>query len=118
MAFALWRSRGAHPLACAAEAPGYSQLINCTASVVAAMIEGAMRHGSLMDVEANHTDSHGHSKVGFGVRRLPHFGLLVLVWRISKVKLYRSGGRPPGCVPSARPVATRPIRWERLIGLR
>jgi Tn3 transposase DDE domain len=37
----------------------HSQVINCTASEVAAMIEGAMHHGTSMDVEANYTDTHG-----------------------------------------------------------
>ncbi|WP_369076342.1 Tn3 family transposase [Streptomyces sp. ID05-39B] len=34
------------------------------------MIEGAMRHGTTMDVEANYTDSHGQSGIGFGITRL------------------------------------------------
>ncbi|MFC9949986.1 Tn3 family transposase [Streptomyces prasinus] len=51
----------------------HSQLINCTASEVAAMIEGAMRHGTTMEVEANCTDSHGQSEIGFGVTRLLNF---------------------------------------------
>ena len=34
--------------------------LNCTASEVAAMVEGAMHHGTGMDVEANYTDTHGH----------------------------------------------------------
>lgn len=37
----------------------HSQLINCSASEVAAMIEGAMRHGTTMEVESNYVDSHG-----------------------------------------------------------
>jgi hypothetical protein len=40
-----------------------ADLINCTACEVAAMIEGAMRHGTTMDVEANYTDSHGQSEI-------------------------------------------------------
>ncbi|MEZ3182089.1 transposase [Streptomyces pimonensis] len=68
MALALRRPRGAHPLAHGEEALAvHSQPINCTASEVAAMVEGAMRHGTTMDVEANHTDSHGRSEIGFGM---------------------------------------------------
>lgn len=37
----------------------HSQLINCSASEVAAMVEGAMRHGTTMEVEGNYVDSHG-----------------------------------------------------------
>ena len=43
----------------------HSQLIACTASEVAAMVEGAMRHGTSMNVEANYVDSHGQSEIGF-----------------------------------------------------
>jgi TnpA family transposase len=48
----------------------HSQLTRCTASEVAAMIEGAMRHGTTMEVEGNYVDSHGQSEVGFGITRL------------------------------------------------
>ncbi|WP_435798570.1 Tn3 family transposase [Streptomyces prasinus] len=51
----------------------HSQLINCTASEVAAVIEGAMRHGTTMEVEANCTDGHGQSEIGFGITRLLNF---------------------------------------------
>ncbi|GAA0919807.1 hypothetical protein Vau01_122710 [Virgisporangium aurantiacum] len=54
----------------------HSQLINCSASEVAAMIEGAMRHGTTMEVQGNYVDSHGQSEVGFGVTRLLGFDLL------------------------------------------
>lgn len=66
----------------------HSQLINCTASEVAAMIEGAMRHSTTMDVEANYTDSHGQSEIGFGVTRLLNFDLLPRIKRINKVRPY------------------------------
>ena len=31
------------------------------------MVEGAVRHGTSMQVEANYTDSHGQSEIGFGI---------------------------------------------------
>ncbi|TCN30652.1 Tn3 transposase DDE domain-containing protein [Kribbella orskensis] len=34
------------------------------------MIEGAMRHGTSMEVDGNYVDSHGQSEVGFGLTRL------------------------------------------------
>ncbi|MFI1212718.1 Tn3 family transposase [Streptomyces sp. NPDC020802] len=71
----------------------HSQLINCIASEVAAMIEGAMRHGTTMDVAANHTDSHGQSEIGFGITRLLNCDLLPRIKRINKVKLYRPSRR-------------------------
>ena len=54
----------------------HSQVINCTATEVAAMVEGAMHHGTGMDVEANYTDTHGQSVVGLGLTRLLGFDLL------------------------------------------
>ncbi|MGH3568586.1 MAG: Tn3 family transposase [Pseudonocardia sp.] len=54
----------------------HSQLISCTASEVAAMVEGAIRHGTTMDVAGNYVDSHGQSEIGFGVTRLLGFDLL------------------------------------------
>ncbi|GGO99123.1 putative transposase [Wenjunlia tyrosinilytica] len=90
----------------------HSQLINCTASEVAAMIEGAMRHGTTMDVEANYTDSHGQSEVGFGITRLLNFDLLPRIKRINKVKLYRPLAGDPDAYPRLTPALTRPIRWE------
>ncbi|MFD9574560.1 Tn3 family transposase [Streptomyces sp. NPDC059982] len=90
----------------------HSQLINCTASEVAAMIEGAMRHGTTMDVEANYTDSHGQSEIGFGITRLLNFDLLPRIKRINKVKLYRPLAGEPDAYPQLTPALTRPIRWE------
>ncbi|MFI6730198.1 transposase [Streptomyces atratus] len=89
----------------------HSQLINCTASEVAAVIEGAMRHGTTMDVEANYTDSHGQSEIGFGITRLLNFDLLPRIKRINKVKLYRLVAGEPDAYPQLTPALTRPIRW-------
>ncbi|MFH8753906.1 transposase [Streptomyces rimosus] len=90
----------------------HSQLINCTASEVAAMIEGAMRHGTTMDVEANYTDSHGQSEIGFGITRLLNFDLLPRIKRINRVKLYRPVAGEPDAYPQLTPALTRSIRWE------
>ncbi|MFD8531688.1 Tn3 family transposase [Streptosporangium canum] len=54
----------------------HSQLISCSASEVHAMVEGAMRHGTDMEVEQNFVDSHGASFVGFGITRLLDFDLV------------------------------------------
>ncbi|MFD5882794.1 Tn3 family transposase [Streptomyces yangpuensis] len=89
----------------------HSQL-NCTASEVAAMIEGAMRHGTTTDVEANYTDSRGQSEIGFGITRLLNFDLLPRIKRINKVKLYRPVAGEPNAYPQLTPALTRPIRWE------
>ena len=90
----------------------HSQLISCTASEVAAMVEGAMRHGTTMDVEGNYVDSHGQSEIGFGVTRLLGFDLLPRIKQINKVKLYRAAAGEPAAYPHLAPALTRPIRWE------
>ena len=89
----------------------HSQVINCTASEVAAMIEGAMHHGTSMDVEANYTDTHGQSVIGFGLTRLLGFDLLPRIKAVNRVRLYRP--RPGDSYPRLAPAMVgRPIRWD------
>ena len=89
----------------------HSQVINCTASEVAAMVEGAMHHGTDMDVEANYTDTHGQSVIGFGLTRLLGFDLLPRIKAINRVRLYRPG--PGDSYPQLAPAMVgRPIRWD------
>jgi len=90
----------------------HSQLISCTASEVAAMVEGAIRHGTTMDVESNYVDSHGQSEIGFGVTRLLGFDLLPRIKRINTVKLYRPSPGAPDTYPNLAPALTRPIRFD------
>lgn len=91
----------------------HSQLISCTASEVAAMVEGAVRHGTTMQVEANYTDSHGQSEIGFGITRLLGFDLLPRIKRINHVKLYRSGPGEASSWPRLAPAMIgRAIRWD------
>jgi TnpA family transposase len=90
----------------------HSQLISCTASEVAAMVEGAMRHGTTMNVQANYVDTHGQSEIGFGVTRLLGFDLLPRIKRINKVRLYRPDPAQPDLYCRLTPALTRPIRWE------
>ncbi|HUZ56410.1 MAG TPA: Tn3 family transposase, partial [Streptosporangiaceae bacterium] len=90
----------------------HSQLISCTASEVAAMIEGVMRHGSTVRVEGNYVDTHGQSEIGFGITRLLGFDLLPRIKQINHVKLYRPGGEDDHRWPGLEPAMTRRIRWE------
>jgi len=90
----------------------HSQLICCTASEVAAMVEGAIRHGTTMTVDANYVDSHGQSEIGFGITRLLGFDLLPRIKQINKVKLYRPDAGQPDAYPGLTPALTRPIRWD------
>jgi TnpA family transposase len=89
----------------------HSQLISCSASEVAAMVEGAMRHDTTMDVEVNYTDSHGQSEIGFAITRLLGFELLPRIKQINKARLYRPRAGEPDAYPRLAPALTRPIRW-------
>lgn len=90
----------------------HSQLISCSASEVAAMVDGAIRHGTTMDVQANYTDTHGQSEIGFGITRLLGFDLLPRIKRINHVRLYRPEAGPAGQYPNLEPALTRAIRWD------
>ena len=76
------------------------------------MVEGAMRHGTTMEVEGNYVDSHGQSEIGFGITRLLGFDLLPRIKRINKVELYRPAAGEPDAYPRLAPALTRPIRWD------
>jgi hypothetical protein len=88
----------------------HSQTLRASASEVAAMVEGAIRHGTAMTVEGNYTDTHGQSEIGFGITRLLGVDLLPRIKRINKVKLYRPAAGDPGAYPGLGPALTRPIR--------
>jgi TnpA family transposase len=87
----------------------HSQLLNCTASEVAAMVEGAVRHGTSMQLEGNYVDSHGQSEIGFAITSLLDFALLPRIKRINKIKLYCPDQE---VFPRLAPAMTRAIRWD------
>jgi TnpA family transposase len=67
----------------------YSQLKSCSASEVAAMIEGVLRHCTSVEIDRQYTDTHGQSLVGFAFSHLLGFKLLPRMKNISKQKLAR-----------------------------
>ncbi|MEV7471918.1 transposase [Streptomyces kronopolitis] len=87
----------------------HRQLLNCTASEVAAAIEGVMRHATTMQAEGNYVDSHG---IGFGLTRLLGYDLLPRIKQINKVKLYRPGREDEDTYERLADAMTRPIRWD------
>jgi TnpA family transposase len=90
----------------------YSQHLTCSASEVHAMVEGAMRHGTTMNVESNYVDSHGASFIGFGITRLLGFELIARFKQINTMKLYLPGRTERFSYPRLAPALTRPIRPE------
>jgi TnpA family transposase len=90
----------------------HSQLLSPSASEVHAMVEGAIHHGTSMDMEETYVDSHGQSEIGFGVSRLLGFDLLPRIKRITKVRLYRPHAGETEAYARLQPALTRPIRWD------
>lgn len=90
----------------------YSQHLSCSASEVHAMVEGAMRHETTMNVETNYVDSHGASLIGFGITRLLNFDLVARFKQINVMKLYLPGRTDRFSYPLLGPALTRPFRPE------
>ncbi|MCY9783170.1 Tn3 family transposase [Nocardiopsis sp. EMB25] len=90
----------------------HSQTLRASASEVAAMVEGAIRHGTTMKVEGNYVDSHGQSEIGFGITRLLNVDLLPRIKQINHVRLYRPNTGEPDAYPHLAAAMTRPIRWD------
>jgi TnpA family transposase len=98
----------------------YSQLKSCSASEVAAMIEGLMRHATDARIDRNYTDTHGASVVAFAFAHLLGFRLLPRLKNIGSVRLYRPEAGRVGAAgvgggntwPRLERVLTRPIRWD------
>lgn len=90
----------------------HSQHLTCTASEVAAAIEGMMRHATTMKVEGNYVDSHGQSEIGFGLTRLLGYDLLPRIKQINTAKLYRPDREDEDTYDNLADAMTRPIRWD------
>jgi TnpA family transposase len=88
----------------------HSQLRSCSASEVAAMLEGLLRHCTDTEIEANYTDTHGASVVGFAFCHLLGFRLQPRLKNIGAATLYRPADA--ATYPGLEAVLTRPIRWE------
>ncbi|GGM74006.1 hypothetical protein GCM10012275_50910 [Longimycelium tulufanense] len=90
----------------------YSQLKSCSSSEVAAMIEGLLRHCTDAEIEANYTDTHGSSLVGFAFTELLGFRLLPRLKNIGAIKLYSPGQAPNTWPHLERVIVNRPINWD------
>jgi len=89
----------------------YSQLKACSASEVAAMLEGVLRHCTSAEVERTYVDTHGASVVGFAFAHLLGFQLLPRLKNIGAARLY-CPGTDNTAWPRLAGVLTRPIDWE------
>jgi len=91
----------------------YSQIKTCSSSEVAAMMEGLIRHSTDIDsaIEANYTDTHGASIVGFAFCHLLGYRLLPRIKAINRVRLYRPG-YDDAYPQLGTAMMNRPIRWD------
>jgi TnpA family transposase len=91
----------------------YSQLKSCSASEVASMIEGVLRHGTDMEVDRQYTDTHGASIVGFAFAHMLDFKLMPRLKNIGSAKLYRPAAGEDDNWPNLGPVlSTKTIDWD------
>ncbi|MFE9900940.1 Tn3 family transposase [Streptomyces achromogenes] len=91
----------------------YSQLKSCSASEVASMIEGVLRHCTEMVVDRQYTDTHGASIVGFAFAHMLDFKLMPRLKNIGSSRLYRPAAGEDDKWPTLAPVlSTRTIDWE------
>src|SRR6266516_6616578 len=88
----------------------YSQLKSCSASEVAAMIQGVLHHLTSTEIDRNYVDTHGASVVGFAFAHLLGFDLLPRLKNIGAIRLYRPDDQPG--YAQLGPVLSRPIRWD------
>jgi TnpA family transposase len=89
----------------------YSQLKSCSASEVAAMLEGLLRHFTTAEVDTNYVDTHGASVVGFAFCHLLGFKLMPRLKNIGSARLYGPGGEETWS-RIAPVISGRPIDWD------
>ena len=90
----------------------YSQLKSCSSSEVAAMIEGLLRHGTGAEIEANYTDTHGASLVGFAFTELLGFKLLPRLKNIGAIQRYAPDSNQASWPRLEKILKKRPIDWD------
>jgi len=90
----------------------YSQLKSCSASEVAAMLEGLLRHCTSAEIDRNYVDTHGASVVGFAFCLLLGFKLMPRLKNIGAARLYGPGGTDEAWERIAPVMSGRPIDWD------
>ncbi|WP_199923927.1 Tn3 family transposase [Streptomyces scabiei] len=91
----------------------YSQLKSCSASEVAAMIEGVLRHCTDVEIDRQYTDTHGASIVGFAFAHMLGFNLLPRLKNVGSARLYRPAAGQDETWPNLAPVlSTKTIDWD------
>lgn len=91
----------------------YSQVTSTTASEVASMIKGLLRHLTSAEIDRQYTDTHGVSIVGFAFAHLLDFQLLPRLKNIASARLYRPGiGEDEGWAQLDEVLSNKTIDWD------
>jgi len=90
----------------------HSQLKQVASSEVAAMIEGVLHHGTVLEIDRQFVDTHGQSIVGFAFCHLLGFELMPRFKNIAPQKLIRAVPKAERSYTHIEPLfAPRPINW-------
>lgn len=90
----------------------YSQLKSCSSSEAASMLQGLLRHNTMMNVEKNYVDTHGQNEIAFAFCRLLGFDLMPRFKRIGEQRLYLPHSGSKDEYPNLKLVLTRAIDWN------
>jgi len=91
----------------------YSQLRRCSASEVASMITGVLRHCTEMSINRQYVDTHGQSEVGFAFCYLLGFDLMPRLKNIARQKLSVVATEDKGLYPNLTDIIAKDaIDWE------
>lgn len=90
----------------------YSQLKSCSSSEAASMLQGLLRHNTIMNAEKNYVDTHGQNEVAFAFCRLLGFELMPRFKSIGEQRLCVPQSELKNEYPNLKPVLTRTIDWN------
>ena len=91
----------------------HSQLKQVSSSEVASMIEGALHHGTDLDIDRQFVDTHGQSVVGFAFCYLLGLDLMPRLKGIASQKLARADKQSDHTFANIEPICTtKPVDWD------
>jgi TnpA family transposase len=77
------------------------------------MLQGLLHHDTDVEIDANITDTHGASIIGFGFCELLGFKLMPRLKQIGRIPLYAPGLHTDGAWEAiAAVISNRPINWD------
>lgn len=93
-----------------------SQIMRCSTSEIATMLEGVIHHATHAKVENHSTDTHGQSLVAFAFAHLLGIDLRPRIKGIGHFKLYKADANiPKSDYCNIEDVVTRATNWDLII---